>query len=191
MATILLFHHAQGLTPGVQEFAADLRAAGHQVDVPDLFDGATFGTVEEGVAHAQDIGFDTVLQRGARAAEGLPQDLVYVGFSLGVMPAQMLAQNRPGARAAVFVAGCVPVSEFGAWPAGVPLQIHGMDGDPLFADSGDLDAARELVASTDQTELFLYPGRKHVFVDSSVDSFDEQAATLLRQRVLEFLSPAQ
>src|SRR5215212_681288 len=74
MAELLLFHHAEGLTPGVL------------------------------------------------AAEGLPEGLVYLGFSLGVLPAQMLAQTRAGARAAVLFHSCVPASEFGGWPPGVPLQ---------------------------------------------------------------------
>ena len=189
MADMILFHHAQGWTPGVEAFAGDLRAAGHQVTVPDLFEGANFDTVEEGVTHAQSIGFDTIMERGRLAAQELPSGLVYAGFSLGVMPAQMLAQNRPGARGAVFVSSCVPVSAFGAaWPADVPVQIHGMDSDPLFVDEGDLDAARELVASADLAELFLYPGSGHLFVDSSLETYDEQAATLVRRRVLEFLS---
>ncbi len=189
MAEIIVFHHAQGLTPGVHAFADDLRAAGHRVSVPDLFDGATFDTVQEGVAHAEAVGFDTILGRGRTAAAELPADVVYAGFSLGVMPAQLLTQTRPGARGALLFSGCVPVSAFGgAWPAGVPVQIHGMDADSLFVDEGDLDAARDLVASNDRAELFLYPGDKHLFADSSLASYDETAATLMRQRVLEFLS---
>ena len=188
MAGVIVFHHAQGLTPGVLGFADRLRAAGHEVTVPDLFDGATFDTVEEGVAHAGRIGFDTVLERGRAAAEELPADLVYVGISLGVMPAQMLAQTRPGARGALLLESCVPVSEFGdAWPAGVPVQIHGMDADPYFAGEGDIDAARALVASTPDAELFVYPGDRHLFSDPSLPSYDEKAATLLEQRVLAFL----
>ncbi len=188
MVDIILFHHAQGLTPGVHAFADDLRAAGHRVTVPDLFEGATFDTVQEGVAHADSVGFDTIVDRGRLAAEELPADLVYAGFSLGVMPAQILAQTRPGARGALFFSSCLPVSEFGSWPTGVPVQVHGMDADPLFADEGDLDAARELVGSTDRGELFLYPGDKHLFADSGLASFDAAAAGVMRERVLEFLS---
>ncbi len=189
MTSIVLFHHALGVTPGQQDLAHHLRAAGHEVTVPDLFDGATFATVEEGVAHAQSIGFETVIQRGVQAAQALPDDAVYAGFSLGVMPAQLLAQTRAGARGALFISGCVPVSEFGTqWPATVPVQIHGMESDPLFADEGDLDAARDLVASTERGELFLYRGSGHLFADNSADSYDEKASTLLRERVVEFLS---
>jgi dienelactone hydrolase len=188
MADIIVFHHAQGLTSGIRAFADDLRSAGHRVTVPDLFEGATFDTVEQGVAHAQEVGFGTIIGRGAAAAADQPAESVYAGFSLGVLPAQMLAQTRPGALGALLLSGCVPVSEFGAaWPDGVPVQIHGMDADPLFADEGDLEAAQELVASTDQAELFLYPGDKHLFADPSLPSYDEAAANLLRDRVIAFL----
>ncbi len=190
MAEIVLYHHVQGLTEGVRAFADTLRQAGHTVHVPDLFDGRTFATLEDGMAHAQEVGFAAINGRGVAAAEALGPDLVYAGLSLGVMPAQQLAQIRPGARGALLLHGCVPVSEFGeAWPAGVPVQVHGMDADPLFTEEGgDLDAARELVASTDLAELYLYPGKEHLFTDSSLPSYDEDATTLLTKRVLDFLA---
>jgi len=189
MAEVLLFHHALGLTPGVVAFADVLREAGHTVHTPDLFDGRTFGSIEEGVAHAGEIGFGEVLERGVRAAEALPAELVYVGFSLGVLPAQKLAQTGPGARGALLFYSCVPTSEFGAgWPDGVPVQIHGMDADPFFVDEGDIDAARALVEEADDAELFLYPGDQHYFADSTLPSYDPDATALLTQRVLAFLS---
>ena len=188
MAEVLLFHHAQGLTAGVQDFADGLRVAGHTVHVPDLYDGNTFDSLDAGVGYASQVGFDTLMERGVAAAEGLPADLVYAGFSLGVMPAQRLTQARPGARGGLFYYSCLPVSEFGIWPAGVRAQVHGMDADPSFAGEGDLEAARELVASTDSVELFVYPGDQHLFADSSLSSFVPDAAQLLRQRTLEFLA---
>jgi dienelactone hydrolase len=188
MAEVLLFHHACGLTDGVTAFAEQLRAGGHTVHTPDLFEGRTFHSVEAGVAHAEQIGFGTVLERGAAAAEGLPEGIVLIGFSLGVLPAQMLAQTRPGARAAVLAHSCVPLREFGdAWPEGVPVQVHAMEQDPWFTEEGDLEAAEQLVASTPEGELFLYPGDRHVFADSSLPSYDESAAALLLQRVLALL----
>ena len=189
MTEIVLFHHAQGLTPGMVAFADQLRSAGHTVHAPDLYDGRTFASLDDGIAHARSIGFDKLLARGAAAANELPAAVVYAGFSLGVMPAQMLAQTRAGARGALLFDACVPVDEFGdAWPAGVPVQVHGMDADPFFALEGDLDAARALVDSTDQAELFLYPGAAHLFADSSLPGYDAAAAQLMTQRVLEFLS---
>lgn len=189
MADVLLFHHAQGRTPGVLSFAAALEQAGHTVHVPDLFEGRTFDDLAKGVEHAEQIGFDVILDRGRQAAEGLPTDLVYAGFSLGVLPAQMLTQTRAGARGALFVHSCVPVSEFGApWPSGVPVQIHAMGADSWFTDGGDLQAARALVDSVDRADLFLYPGDRHLFADSSLPSYDEAAARLFVTRVREFLA---
>jgi len=188
MAEVVLFHHAQGLTSGVIAFADELRRAGHIVHTPDAFAGRTFDTVDDGVAHAREIGFGEVQERGVRATEGLPAELVYAGFSLGVMPAQMLAQTRPGAKGALLFHSCVPVAEFSpAWPDGVPVQIHGMDGDEYFVEEGDIDAARALVAATPKAELFVYPGKQHLFADSSLPSYSEPAAGLLTERVLHFL----
>lgn len=189
MAEVLLFHHAQGLTPGVHAFADELRSAGHTVHTPDLYDGRTFDSLDEGMAYAGKIGFGEVVERGVRAADGLPGGLVHAGFSLGVVPAQRLAQTRSGARGALLFHSCMPTSEFGdSWPADVPVQVHGMEADPMFADEGDLDAARELVESAEHAELFLYPGDQHLFADASLPSYDADAAALLRRRVLDFLA---
>jgi dienelactone hydrolase len=189
MAEIVLFHHAQGLTPGVTAFADELRHAGHIVHTPDLFDGHTFDSIEKGMSFVKELGFGEVMERGERAVDGLPVELVYAGFSLGVVPAQKLAQTRPGARGALLFYSCVPVSEFGqAWPKGVPVQIHGMDADPIFVGEGDIDAARALVEEAEDGELFLYPGDQHYFADNSLPSYDAQATALLLQRVLKFLT---
>ena len=116
-------------------------------------------------------------------------ELVYAGFSLGVVPAQKLAQTRPGARGALLFYSCIPVPEFGqAWPKGVPVQVHGMDADPIFVGEGDIDAARALVEEAEDGELFLYPGDQHYFADNSLPSYDAKASALLMQRVLEFLA---
>lgn len=188
MADVLLFHHALGPTEGLHAFANELREAGHGVHTPDLFEGRTFGSIEEGVAYAGEIGWDEIMARGERAADSLTNELVYGGFSLGVVPAQKLAQTRIGATGALFFYSCLPPSEFGGWPADLPVQIHGMDADPIFMDEGDVDAARELVASADDAELFLYPGDQHYFADSSLPSYDADATRLLTHRVLEFLA---
>lgn len=189
MTEVVLFHHAQGLTAGVVAFAGELRGAGHTVHTPDLFDGRTFGTLADGVGYAEEIGFGEIIQRGARAVESLPSGLVYAGFSLGVLPAQYLAQTRAGARGALFCYSCVPVSEFGSgWPDGVPVQVHGMDADPIFVGEGDIDAARELVEQAEDGQLYLYPGDQHYFADNSLPSYDPAATALLTQRVLAFLS---
>ena len=189
MAEVLLFHHAQGQTPGFLAFADELRGAGHVVHAPDLYDGKTFADLNEGVGYAREVGFDTIMERGRLAADDLPNELVYGGFSLGVMPAQMLAQTRQGTRGALFFSAALPASEFGAWPPGVPLQIHMMEDDE-WADE-DLPAARELAETIDGAELFLYPGDRHLFSDNSLADYDESAATLVLQRVRAFLQNIQ
>jgi dienelactone hydrolase len=188
LAEILLFHHAHGQTQGFLDFATELRRAGHTVHTPDLFDGRKFDTMEEGMAFVEEVGFTEIIDRGTRAADDLRNELVYAGFSLGVLPAQNLAQTRPGSRGALLFYSCVPMSEFGStWPDGVPVQIHAMDADPIFTEEGDLEAARALVASAEEAELFLYPGNQHYFADASLPSYDKAATALLMERVLSFL----
>lgn len=184
MAELLLFHHALGLTSGCLSLADDVRAAGHVVHVPDLYRGETFTDLAEGVGHAQGVGFETIIERGRRAAESLPSDLVYVGLSLGVLPAQKLAQTRPGAKGAVLVHAAVPTAELGGpWPQGVPLQLHTMESD----EHGDAEVARALAEEIEGAELFLYPGDRHLFTDRSLPDYDERAATLVQERALAFL----
>jgi dienelactone hydrolase len=186
VAEVLLFHHAQGQTPGFLAFADELRAAGHTVHTPDLYEGKTFDSLDEGVKHAQEVGFGTIGERGEAAAADLPAELVYAGFSLGVMPAQKLAQTRQGAKGALLFSAALPASEFGgSWPPGVPLQIHLMEEDEWAVE--DLPAARELVEMVDGAELFLYPGDRHLFADSSLADYDEQSAAQLKERVLALL----
>jgi dienelactone hydrolase len=181
MAEVVLFHHAQGLTAGCRAFAEELRAAGHVVHTPDLYDGNTFDTLTDGMAYAEQVRFETIIERAEAAVAWLGTDLVYAGFSLGVMPAQKLAMTRPGARAAVFMHAAVPLEYFGGfWPESVPLQIHVMEHDEL----GDVDVAR----SFEFAELFLYPGDGHLFTDSSLPAHDADATALVLERVRRFLT---
>ncbi len=190
MAEVLLFHHAQGLTRGIQAFADELRAAGHTVHTPDLFDGRTFASIDEGMTYIKNSGMDEMVEKGERTADDLPTELVYAGFSFGEMVAQKLAQTRPGARGALLFYSCIPISgewAFGPWPDSVPVQIHGMDNDPIFVGEGDVEAAREIVSTVADGELFLYPGDQHYFADSSLPSYDAEATALLTKHVLDFL----
>jgi dienelactone hydrolase len=184
MTETLLFHHAQGLTPGFLEFAERWRAAGHTVHTPDLYDGATFGTVDEGVAHAESIGFDEIIRRGTAVAATLPERIVHAGLSLGAMPAQSLTQTRPGALGALLLHGAVPTANFaGPWPAGTPLQMHAMNQD----EWADVPILEDLVREISGAELFLYPGSGHLFTDSSSVDYDKRATDLVLERILEFL----
>ena len=119
-------------------------------------------------------------------APDLPAEIVYAGFSLGVLPAQALAQTRPGARGALFFHGCVAPAEFGtSWPEAVPLQVHMMDADAWAEE--DRAVAEALADEIPTAELFLYPGSAHLFADASSDDYDERAAALLMERTLAFL----
>ena len=137
------------------------------------------------MAYVKRVGFNTIMERGRLAADGLPSEIVYSGFSLGAMPAQMLAQTRPGAKGALLLHASIPISEFGgSWPQGVALLINTMEADEL----GDVDVGRELAETIDGAELFLYPGDRHLFTADSLPDYDESAATLVEQRVLRFLA---
>lgn len=185
MADIVLFHHAQGLTDGVRVFADRLRSAGHGVTTPDLFGGATFGTVDEGVAHAERIGFDVIVARGEAAVADLPAGLVYAGFSLGAMPAQKLAQQRPGATAALLYESGAPLSAFGGhWPDGVALQMHAKEED----EWAEVDVLRQLADAVPGAQLHLYPGAEHLFTDASLDSYDARATDLVVERTIALLA---
>ncbi|MGW9196742.1 dienelactone hydrolase family protein [Micromonospora chersina] len=192
MADIVLFHHIQGLTDGVRALADQLRAGGHTVHTPDLFDGERPATIDEGAALTRRIGGEALDERADRAVADLPKDLVYAGVSWGAATAQRLAQTRPGARGALLYESCLPVTgewAVGPWPEGVPVQIHGMDKDPFFALEGDIDSARELVGivGPERGELFVYPGEAHLFTDSSLPSHDADATALAVRRSREFL----
>jgi dienelactone hydrolase len=195
MAEVVLFHHLQGLTDGVRAFAEELRAGGHTVHTPDLFDGERPATLKDGVALTQRIGGAVLDERADRAVADLPEDVVYAGFSFGAAAAQRLAQTRPGARGALLYEACLPISgewAIGPWPEGVPVQVHGMDKDPFFALEGDIDAARELVETVgaELAELFVYPGDQHLFTDSSLPSYDAAAAALVVRRSRRLLDRA-
>ncbi|PTA44593.1 dienelactone hydrolase family protein [Micromonospora sp. RP3T] len=193
MAEILLFHHLQGLTDGVRALAGALGAGGHTVHLPDLFDGEQPASVEEGSALVKRIGADVLDRRADRIAADLRPDLVHVGVSWGAAIAQRLAQTRAGARAALLYEACLPVTgewAIGPWPDGVAVQVHGMERDPFFGLEGDVDAARELVSivGPDRGELFVYPGDRHLFTDSSLPSYDAEATTLVVTRSRDLLA---
>lgn len=188
MADIVLFHHALGLTDGVVAFADDLRAGGHQVTTPDLFDGHRFTTVDEGVAHAESLGFDQVIDRGMTAVADLGGPFVVAGLSLGVLPAQRLAQTDPRVSAAVLYLSAVPLGAFAAtWPDGVALQVHLVEDDPWAQD--DLPAARDLTSAADGA-LHLHPGTAHLVIERGSPDHDPEVAGQILERTLELLDAA-
>jgi dienelactone hydrolase len=189
MTDAVLFHHAQGLTPGIQAFAYQLGASGNNVRVPDLYDGMTFQTLEEGVAHAEQIGFEELISAGEQAVEELAAEVVYAGFSVGAMIAHKLAQNRPGALGAVlYHHGDVPITTFGeTWPEGVDVQIH-VNEDDEFCDMDVVEEFVEKAGEKANAELYTYPGAAHLFADFSLSDYDPESAELVLQRTLDFLA---
>ena len=184
MADVLLFHHALGLTPGVDAFAAALRSAGHAVTTPDLFDGETFSEIQAGVDHAEAVGFPNIIAKGVDLARELPDGGFVAGFSLGALPAQAIAHTKPGVAGLVLLhGGDVPVGTFGeVWPSSVPVQIHLAEGDAWCP----IDDAREFAEATD-AELHVYPGDGHLFTDSSFHEYHEAATASVLGRMLTFL----
>jgi dienelactone hydrolase len=166
----------------VRAFADELRGAGHTVHMPDLYDGRTFATIDEGMGYSEEIGGPMAIVERARAAvEELPSEVCYIGFSLGVLPAQSLAQTRRGAHGAVLCYASLPLGQWGEnwperWPEDVRLQLHILDGDE------DFEFAQGLAATVPGAQLFVYPGSEHYFAEH-----DEHASSLLMQRVLTFL----
>lgn len=193
MAEVVLFHHLRGLTDGVKAFADELRSDGHTVHTPDLFDGVRPDSLEAGSALTREIGDEVLTRRADEAVAGLPEVLVYGGFSYGVMNAQRLAQTRPGALGGLFFESCLPITgewAIGPWPDGVAVQIHGKDKDQFFALEGDIDAAREIVETVgaDRAELFTYPGDEHLFTDNTLPTYDAESTALALDRTKAFLA---
>ena len=184
MAHIVLFHSALGLRPAVHRFADALRAAGLQVTTPDLFDGAVFDRLDDGVAKRDELGIDELSRRAQAAVEGLPSDLLYAGFSMGAASAQMLAMTRPGARGAVLMHAALPGHFFGqpSWPDAVPAQLHFAEDDP-WVDAAVVDAL-----ASPALEVFRYAGNAHLFADDDSDDFVEPHAQAMLDRVLAFVA---
>jgi dienelactone hydrolase len=185
MADVVLFHHSGGLTPGVHAFADTLRAAGHTVRTPDLFDGATFADVADGVAFVEQLGEDVFAARARDAVAALPADVVYGGLSFGAARAAEQVLTRPGARAAFFLYGAVAPSWWDAtWPVGVAAQAHVAERDPWR----EPDAEQEFTAAVPGAELFVYPAAGHLFAEAGHPDHDPAAAELATRRVLDFLA---
>jgi len=191
MSEIVLFHSVLGLRAGVLGAADRLRAAGHTVHTPDYYDGRTYDQYPPAFEFLEEIGgIPDVIARCTAAASQLPADLVYGGFSLGGVPAELLAATRAGARGLILLHTAIPLDALGvqAWPGSVPVQVHFATGDP-YRDKAELDSFEASVrASGARYEQFDYPGNGHLFTDRTLpDEFDEQSAELLFSRVLAFL----
>lgn len=183
MASIVLFHSALGLTSGTKKFAETLARDGHTVHTPDLFDGETFRTLEEGVRKRDALGIPELMQRAVKAAEATPTTSIYAGFSMGAAAAQSLAITRAGARGAILMHAVLPLAAMGTdrWPE-VPVQVHASEEDP-WVDAGVLDSFAEAASA----QVFRYAGRAHLFADESSADYEPKHAELLLERVRLFV----
>lgn len=187
MAEIVLFHSALGLTPGAHRFADAVRGAGHTVTMPDLYEGAVFEDLAEGVAMVEEVGIPELVARATTATASLPNELVYAGFSMGTAPALVLATARPGARGVLLMHGAIPLEVLGVgtWPTGLPVQVHTSPGDP-WMEPWEIEGLTADVPP-DLWEHFEYPGTGHLFTDSSSPDHDPEALATLLVRANAFL----
>jgi dienelactone hydrolase len=187
---VVLLHSAQGLRPGVEEWAGRLRGAGHEVWTPDLFAGRTFAELDDGVAFRDEVGVPELMRRAEAALAEVPTDLVFAGFSMGAATAGSYAATRPGARGAVLMHGVPPLRQFGveAWPDGVPVQVHFMRDDPWVEQDGDAEFERMASAAGVEAEVHTYPGSGHLFADPDSPDYEAAAAELMLDRVLGVLA---
>jgi dienelactone hydrolase len=189
MAEVVLFHSALGLRPGVTAAADRLRAAGHNVHTPDYYDGEVFDDLDEGLRKRDELGYAEIAQRARDAVARLPAELVFAGFSLGAMPAELLAATTPGTRGAVLMHAAIPVKGFGVerWPAGVPVQAHYAAEDP-WVEAGEVAALGDAVRGAGAAfEEHAYPGSGHLFADPDLPGYDRASSEEMWRRVLDFL----
>jgi dienelactone hydrolase len=193
MAEVVLFHSVLGLRPGVIAAADRLRAAGHTVHTPDLFDGGVFDDLEDGMRKEDALGYREIARRARQAVAGLPKGLVFAGFSMGATHAELLAASRPGALGVVLMHGAESVEAlrefFGVkrWPAGVPVQAHYAAEDP-WVEAEEVDDLGEAVRGGGAAfEKHVYPGSGHLFADPDLPEYDRASAEEMWERVLAFL----
>ena len=194
MAEVVLFHSVLGLSLGVFSAAERLRAAGHTIHTPDFFDGEVFDDLEEGMRKEEALGFQEIARRARDSVAGLPERLVFCGFSLGAVHAEALAASRPGALGAVLMAGAVPVEAleeyFGIerWPEGVPVQVHYAEDDPWVEAEEEVVPLGEAVRGAGAAfEAHSYPGSGHLFFEPGVPEYDLASSEEMWERVLDFL----
>lgn len=182
MADILLLHSALGLRPGVHAFADRLRALGHEVVVPDYYEGHVFEQEAPGIAHrdAHPEYFEAVRELAAQ----LPPETALIGMSLGSFFAQRLAARRPSARAAILMHSVTAPRH--DW-SGVPVQVHRHDDDPWIAPGDVVALGAAVEASGAPFEDHVTPGRGHLFADPDLPGYDEAATRATVERIDAFL----
>ena len=192
MTTVVLFHSVLGVRQGVLDAAERLRGEGHEVVVPDLFDGRTFDTYEPALDFAlKETGFPTLLGRAVGAVADVSDGFVVAGFSLGCAMAAYVATQRQ-VSGGLMIAGAIPVSGFGdgvTWPPGVPAQTHATLADPWREQEEIDEAVRDVKSGGGTIEVFDYPGSGHLFTDPTLpDEYDAATTELFWNRALPFVA---
>ncbi|MBB5118522.1 dienelactone hydrolase [Streptomyces eurocidicus] len=167
--------------------AERLRAAGHEVHVPDLYEGRTADTVEDGMAIKDEIGHEELLRRAIVAAAPLSdRGLVYAGFSLGGSVAQNLALGDEKARGLLLLHGTSDLAEDAAVDE-LPVQLHVADPDP-FEPHDWLNAwYLRMRRAGAEVEVHRYAGAGHLFTDPELPDHDAEAAEAAWRVALAFL----
>lgn len=191
MTTVVLFHSVLGPRQGVSDAADRLRAAGHDVLTPDLYEGMAFDDYDQAMAFSDEIGQEQLMARALASVAEVPDGFVVGGFSQGSAMAVFVATRRAVSGVLQF-AGFSVLEWFGpgaAWPAGVDTQVHQTVDDPWREDEFAEQATRDVTAAGGRVEVFDYPGTGHLFTDASLpEEFDAEATELLWSRVLPFVA---
>jgi dienelactone hydrolase len=194
MAEVVVFHSVLGLRPGVLGAADRMRAAGHTVHTPDLFEGEVFDDIDDGMRKEESLGFREIARRAEQAVTGLPAGLVFAGFSMGISYAEWLTASRPGALGAVLMHGAVPLEAlteyFGVerWPEGVPVQVHYTVDDPwVEAEQEVVPLGEDVRGAGAEFEEYVYPGSAHLFADPDLAEYDRASSEAMWERVIAFL----
>ncbi|MBO0913532.1 dienelactone hydrolase family protein [Streptomyces laculatispora] len=188
LMNIMLFHSTYGLRPAVHAAADRLRAAGHEVRVPDIFAGHTFETVEEGLAFQQETGKEELLKRAVLAAAPYSDSgLVYAGFSLGASVAQTLALGDAKARGLLLFHGTSDIAPSASVDE-LPVQLHVADPDPYETHDWLNSWYLQMRQTGADVEIYRYPGAGHVFTDAELPDFDQASAELAWKVAIGFLA---
>ncbi len=192
MTTVVLFHSVLGIRQGVLDAADRLRGEGHEVVLPDLFDGRTFDEYDPALEFAlKETGLPALLGRAVDSVADVPDGFVVSGFSLGCVMAAYVGTQRQ-VSGVLMIAGAIPVSGFGdgvTWPAGVPAQTHATLDDPWREQEEIDEAVRDVEAGGGTIEVFDYPGSGHLFTDPTLSAeYDAATTELFWSRALPFVA---
>ena len=184
MTELILFHHVQGLTTTSAISRTSCGPPATRCTSPTC-SRADVRDDRRRHRHVQESG-STRSCSGAASRRRLPDELVYIGISLGGSPPSCSPRR---ARERGPPCSCTrrsrhPSSAARGPPTCRPRSTSSERDPEVLPPNGDLEAARALAAAEERVELFLYPAETHLFKD-----YDEADAARLKERVLAFLAP--